>query len=201
MNKTFKNKFKLIQRITVIHTLTLLAVIALLLAFGGSTFSELLRYQRESILEGQLWRVLTAPLVHLNWPHTIMNTTGLIIIWGLFGPTLTNRAWVIITLVCTLCISSALLLFNPDIRWYVGLSGLLHSYFAAGAIAERHIAQRTSIVMLILITSKLIWEQLLGPLPGSAETGGGKVIVEAHMYGAISGLIFGWFLTRKKLGK
>ena len=180
------------------YVLLLLAATALVIALGGSAYSEVLRYQRDAILAGQVWRLLTAPLVHLNWPHTLMNIGGLLIIWGLFGQVLANRAWVFISLGCALGISTGLLLLNPEISWYVGLSGILHGYFTAGAIAEWHTHKRTCLVLLLLVCSKLLWEQFLGPLPGSAETAGGKVVVDAHLYGAITGLVLGWFLSHDR---
>lgn len=180
------------------YALLILAALAIVISFGGSTASEALRYQRDAILAGQFWRILTAPLVHLNWSHTLMNVGGLIIIWGLFGQVIANRAWVFITLGCALAISSGLLLLNPEVSWYVGLSGILHGCFTAGAIAEWRTHKQTCIVMLLLVCSKLLWEQMFGSLPGSAETAGGKVIVDAHLYGAITGLALGWFLSRNR---
>jgi membrane associated rhomboid family serine protease len=47
----------------------------------------------------------------------------------------------------------------------------------------------------LLVCGKLLWEQAVGPLPGSAEVAGGKVIVDAHLYGAIGGLVLGWVLS------
>ena len=175
----------------------LLLLVAVVVTFCASICSEALQYQREAILAGQLWRLLTASLVHLSWSHALMNIGALIIIWGLFGQVHTNRAWVLITFGCALGISAGLLLLNPEISWYVGLSGVLHGYFTAGAIAERRTHKRTCMVMLLLVCGKLLWEQILGPLPGSAEAAGGKVIVDAHLYGAISGLVLGWVLSRE----
>jgi rhomboid family GlyGly-CTERM serine protease len=179
------------------YVLLLVAAFAIVLALGGSTYIEVLRYQRDEILAGQLWRLLTASFVHLNWSHTLMNIGALIIIWGLFGQVLANRVWVFITLGCVLGVSAGILLLNPEISSYVGLSGVLHGYFIAGAVAERHTHRRTCIVMLLMVSGKLLWEQVVGPMPGSAETAGGNIIVDAHLYGAISGLGLGWFLSRE----
>ncbi|HUT41159.1 MAG TPA: rhombosortase [Gammaproteobacteria bacterium] len=179
------------------YVLLLVAAFAVVLAFGGSTYIEVLRYQRDAIFAGQLWRLLTASFVHLNWSHTLMNIGALIIIWGLFGHVLANRVWVLITLGCALGVSAGILLLNPEISSYVGLSGILHGYFTAGAVAERWTHKRTTAVMLLLVSSKLLWEQIVGPMPGSAETAGGNIIVDAHLYGAITGLVLGWYFSRE----
>jgi rhomboid family GlyGly-CTERM serine protease len=180
------------------YVLLLVAAAAIVVTYGGSAYSEALRYERDAILAGQVWRLLTAPLVHLTWSHALMNIGALIIIWGLFGQVFSSRAWVYITLGCALGISAGLLVLNPGISWYVGLSGILHGYFASGAIAERQTYKRTSMVMLLLVCGKLLWEQIFGPLPGSAEAAGGKVIVDTHLYGAICGLVPGWLLSRDR---
>lgn len=167
----------------------ILCTIALLIQLGGNSASEWLRYDREAILAGELWRVVTGHLVHLGWPHFMMNVIGLLLIWLLFGHTIKQKSWLIIFLVSTLAISSAMLLLNPALQWYVGLSGVLHGMFVAGAVVSIKAGYRAELVLLILLSAKLAWEQLIGPLPGSAEFAGGNVIVDAHLYGAISGLI------------
>ena len=180
------------------YVLLLVAAAAIVITYGGSMYSEALQYERDVILAGQIWRLLTAPLVHLTWSHALMNVGALMIIWGLFGKVFSNRAWVYITLACSLGISAGLLILNPGISWYVGLSGVLHGYFSAGAIAERQTYKSTSMVMLLLLFGKLLWEQIFGPLPGSAAAAGGKVVVDTHLYGAICGLVPGWLLGRDR---
>lgn len=167
----------------------ILCAIALLIQLGGNEASEWLRYDREGILSGELWRVVTGHLVHLGWPHLMMNVIGLLLIWLLFGHTIKPTSWLIICLTSTITISSTMLLFNPVLQWYVGLSGVLHGMFVAGAVVSIKAGYRTELMLLVLISIKLAWEQLRGPLPGSAEFAGGNVIVDAHLYGAISGLI------------
>ena len=44
-------------------------------------------------------------------------------------------------------------------------------------------------LFLVLLIVKLLWEQLSGPLPGSTELSGARVITEAHLYGALGGAV------------
>ena len=44
-------------------------------------------------------------------------------------------------------------------------------------------------VILALVMAKLLFEQLIGPLPGSETTSGGPVVIDAHLYGAVGGVI------------
>ena len=43
--------------------------------------------------------------------------------------------------------------------------------------------------LLLGVGGKLVWEQLVGPLPFSESTSGGPVLVDAHLYGTIGGLL------------
>ncbi len=167
----------------------IICAIALLIQLGGSEASVWLRYDRDGILSGELWRIITGHLVHLGWSHLLMNVIGLLLIWLLFGHIIKQNSWLIICLVSTLAISSGMLLFNPALQWYVGFSGVLHGMFVAGALVSIKAGYRAELVLLVLLSAKLAWEQMIGPLPGSAEFAGGNVIVDAHLYGAISGLV------------
>ena len=66
---------------------------------------------------------------------------------------------------------------------------MLHALFVLGCIFDIKRGNKSTWALLIVITSKLLWEQLYGPMPGSEETAGGKVIVDAHLYGAFMGLL------------
>ncbi len=166
-----------------------LCAIALLIQLGGHEASLWLRYDREGILNGEVWRIITGHLVHLGWPHLLMNLIGLILIWLLFGHLIKRNSWLIICTLSTIGISAGMMFFNPELKWYVGLSGVLHGMFVAGAIVSIKAGYRAEWLLLLLLTGKLAWEQMVGPLPGSAEFAGGNVIVDAHLYGAISGLL------------
>ena len=45
--------------------------------------------------------------------------------------------------------------------------------------------------VLLAIAAKLGWEQWGGAMPGTAALAGGSVITEAHLYGAVGGLLAG----------
>lgn len=166
-----------------------LALSAVLLAFGGEGVTEALRYQAAEIKDGEVWRLLSGNLVHLGWAHTLMNLFGLGLIWGLFWNTFSQIPWLIIALTSALAVSLGLLAFNPQLVWYVGLSGVLHGLFVAGAVGGIRRGDRREAILLVAIVGKLIWEQAYGALPGSAEMAGGPVVVDAHLYGAAGGAL------------
>ena len=173
-----------------LHALPLsIVLISTALALGGQTVTEALRYQRGAILDGQWWRLISGNLVHLGWSHLLLNLAGLVLVWLLFHHALSLRSWIVVTLASALAVGGGLLLFDPGIQWYVGLSGALHGLFAAGLVAALSSGNRAEWLLLLLFVAKLTWEQLVGTMPGTAELAGGNVIVDAHLYGAIGGAI------------
>ncbi len=168
-----------------------LALVVLALQLAGPVVAGLLRYQRESILHGQVWRLLTGHLVHLRWGHCLLNIAGLGLLWLLFSPRMAERAWLVSFGVCALGTSLALLWLAPQIQWYVGLSGVLHGLYASAVLCLWRPRDWEGYALALGLAAKLLWEQQLGPMPGTEAAAGGPVVVAAHLYGAVSGLAAG----------
>ena len=147
----------------------------------------LFKYHREDIFSGQWWRLISGHFVHVTWMHLVFNVAGLVVIWLIFRDILTQRMWWMLTFGSIVGIDIGLLLFQPEIKWYMGLSGVLHGYFAGGSIQKIRLRGTRGLPYLILLIFKLLWEYFDGPLPGSADLSGARVITEAHLYGAIGG--------------
>ncbi len=153
----------------------------------------LLRYDRDAILSGAFWRLFTGHFMHLGWSHLSLNLAGLLLVWLLFGALQSWKQWLLHWVFSALSVAFGLLWFNPELIWYVGLSGVLHGLFVAGVLTEVRYRKPLAVPVLLVFIAKLIWEQLYGPLPGSEQSAGGPVVVDAHLYGAVGGLI-SWLL-------
>ena len=175
-----------------------LALIALAIAASGDAGRELLRYDRLAIADGQLWRLLSGHLAHLGWSHFALNAAGLLLVFFLVGERFTPWVWLIATVVIVLGIDLAFWILEPQLIWYVGLSGLLHGCLAAGIIGGLRQPRPEERLLLAGLVLKLLYEQLAGPLPGSEGTAGGHVLVDAHLYGAIGGAVVGACLHFRK---
>lgn len=178
------------ERAVITHFLLPLAALCVLLALLPPQAAGLLRYERSLILDGQLWRLLSGHLLHLGWPHLGVNLLALTLICGAFGRTMTPRLWWLTTAAGALGVALGLLLLEPGVSWYVGLSGVLHALFAAGAIHLPRPRWRLSRLLLAGLCMKLIAEQLdytILPVISSA-------VLDAHLYGAFMGAILGWAL-------
>ena len=162
-----------------------LALLTLLLAALPESIQDSLRFDREAVLQGELWRLFSGHFLHLTWGHLLMNLGGLLLVIAFFTSCLPFRVWAIFIVLDALVISVVILMLDPDVHWYVGLSGILHGLFVLGGLADTKVRPLEGWVFLGLIAAKLAWEQWQGALPGSAEMAGGDVLTEAHLYGAL----------------
>ena len=175
-----------------------LALLALAIAASGDAGRELLRYDRDAIAAGQLWRLLSGHLAHLGWSHFAMNVAGLLLVFYLLGQRFTPWVWLVAIFIIMLGIDVAFWVLQPQLIWYVGLSGLLHGCLAAGIIGGLRQPRLEERLLLAGLVLKLLYEQLAGPLPGSEGTAGGNVLVDAHLYGAIGGALIGAYWCFRK---
>jgi len=151
----------------------------------ASTF----QFDRGLIDQGHYWLLLSGHLVHLNWTHWALNMGGLIVIAVFFSLYGNIFDWLFVLLFSAVVVGLGLYWFHPELVWYVGLSGVLHGLFVYGAIREVRFYPFSGYVLVLLLSGKLFWEYMNGPLPGSESMTGGRVVVEAHLYGALAGLV------------
>lgn len=168
----------------------ILTFLALAAAIGDQVFRMLLRFDREQMVAGeQLWRWFTAHIVHASWSHTLMNLAGLWVVWMLFSPRLNGRLGWLIAASSMLIMNLGFWFRDIDLYWYVGMSGMLHGFFAAGALHEVWRGLRGGHWLLLGLVLKLGYEQFAGALPFTESASGGPVWVNSHLYGAIGGLL------------
>ena len=168
-----------------------LAIAAFSVAVGiaGSSARLLLRYDRPGIADGEFWRFATGHFAHLGTGHLILNIAGLLLVWLLVGSSFTVYSWMFVIAFSVAVIDVGFWFFDPQLEWYVGLSGLLHGMLAAGLLHRLRDMPVESIALGGVIIAKIAYEQFAGPLPGSEASAGGAVVVNAHLYGAIAGVV------------
>ena len=156
---------------------------------AATSWRELGRYQRDAIENGEYWRLVSGHLVHLGLGHLWPNLVALVIIGALFEDVFDNADWWRASLASAAAIDLGLYRFDPNVLWYVGLSGVLHGFVAAGALALLLRRQTLGAVLAIGLGAKLAFEQIVGPVPFTAASVGGPVVVAAHLYGAVGGAL------------
>lgn len=154
-------------------------------------------WDRDALADGEVWRFVSGHFVHLGWSHLLLNLAGLALIAWIAGRAWDWQGWLAVSLASIGTIGIGFWILNPGLAWYVGLSGLLHGLLAAGLVVGVLRREAESIVLAALVGGKLAWEQLAGPLPGSEGASGGAVIVDAHLYGAVGGVLAALMMWRR----
>ncbi len=175
--------------------IALLLVCAMVAAFGDAG-REILKYERLAIEDGQYWRLVTAHFAHLGTTHLLLNMAGLVLVWLLVGRYMSRLQWSLTVIMSMVAVSAGFWFIDTYMLWYVGLSGVLHGLLLAGAIQGFRSQPSESAVICAVVIGKLAWEQFSGPLPGSESVSGGEVVVNAHLFGAIGGLMAAAILWR-----
>lgn len=166
------------------------AALIIFLAVFHTFFNPLLQYDYLMFSKHQYWRVITAHFVHLNFYHALMNLAAAALILSMFSEFITAFWWVCLTLFLSLCVSLGLYFFDHNVHYYVGFSGVLYGLWMCGAlICLRHIPFISAAICCVLIYT--VWQQQAenfdtGYLDGWIN---GQVIVNAHLYGFVSGII------------
>jgi len=164
----------------------LLAGLALpwLLLAGGPHWTDALRYERVALRSGEWWRLISAHWVHLGVGHLLLDSAGLVLLWALYARALRPWDWLLVVIGATATIDAGLWWAQPQVQWYVGLSGLLHGAWAAGAAAVGLRHGRWAWLMLALLALKLLLENRAGASLLATEF---PVVTIAHVYGALGG--------------
>lgn len=161
-------------------------LVLILPALGGEALRLTWRYDRAALQAGEFWRLLSAHLVHLNLRHALVNALGLALLWALFARDYSPTQWLLITCAAIAAIDAGLWLWDSTIQWYVGSSGVLHGYLAAGTLAHLRRREPDGWPLAVLVVGKLAYEHLVGPMPFS---GSSNVVVDAHLFGVAGGTV------------
>jgi rhomboid family GlyGly-CTERM serine protease len=176
------------------------ALLILGLTLVAENINPALQYQRSAIGQWHIWRLLTAHVVHLNLIHALLNLAGLWLIIFWVGIERSRRSWITAGVLIALSISLAMYIWQPNISYYVGLSGVLHGLLVFGLAPLCAQNQPAGWAGIIAIIIKLCYEQIIPSGNSATEVLiAGPVVSIAHVYGALSGavLAFLWALGSK----
>lgn len=153
-------------------------------------------WDRRLIQAGEPWRFFTGHWVHLGYWHLLMNLAGLLLLALLLHGVMRVREWLLLLLALPLLISTAFWLQLPELQRYAGMSGVLHGIAVAGALRMVNDARERSwgLLLLGLVAVKVLAEQSADQSLASGLIGG-RVLTEAHLYGAVSGAGLGGLLV------
>lgn len=181
------------SRVPVI-TLLMVGSGVLIALFPG--WSSWLIYDRSAILSGEIWRMFTGHWVHFSTSHLVYDLLALGIAgWIIETKKLPYFGW--LCLLTPWFISATLLLFEPHMKIFGGLSALATTAIVYLALFGLHDAapwRWICLATLVGVANKIIFEMTTGRMI-FATTGNVPVTVSvaSHVSGAITALLFyGW---------
>lgn len=165
----------------------LVAIISVCIQLADPITTDLLRFHRQQIIAGQWWRLISGNFCHLGWAHLSMNLLGLILIYLLFHRVLTWKWWITLFVPGSLAVGLLLFYVTPEVQRYVGLSAILHGIIISAAMLDFNQHQVASVVLIVGMFGKVIWEQSPFYHDDISRLIGGNVLVDSHLMGVVTG--------------
>ena len=160
-----------------------------------------LDYNRELIINGEYWRLISGNFNHTNIYHLLLNLGALAVIGGLHYRYYSSGAYTSLILLLSTGVGVGILWLSPSTQLYVGLSGILHGMIIVGAILDITKHYYSGYILIIGTIIKVINEQLFNSPIEMSQLIDAKVLTEAHLYGLVTGLIIAplyVYLNKKK---
>lgn len=168
-----------------------MALICITTFFPESLIQQLALIHKP-ISNGEIWRLVTSQFVHLGFNHTLLNLVGYLIVSASFREDITPKEEAVSLLICSVGVGLGIYWFNPEIHWYVGLSGAIYGILTHYLIVGWKRSPMLSLFFGLFLIGKFIYEQLIaGPDTVTADFIGGQVAIDSHLYGAITGACVG----------
>ncbi|MCA6064883.1 rhombosortase [Thalassolituus marinus] len=172
----------------------LLIVLMMSIMAGGHTVTDVLRFDRTLIDQGEVWRLFTAHFVHLSWNHALGNSAGLLLANYIAGKSFQQSGMACFFVFSALFTGLCLWLFAGDLYRYVGLSGVLHGLLVWSMLRTPYYPSLIKALFVGVIIVKVIWEQT--PFYNDLalqDIIGGRVEARAHLFGLLSVLVWWCF--------
>ncbi|WP_158769670.1 rhombosortase [Paraglaciecola sp. L1A13] len=167
----------------------LVCVIATMLYIAEPTSNMWLAFDRDSIGQGEWWRLLTGNFLHTNLNHLLLNLAAVVLLWTLHGQYYQTLHYLMMICICGIAVSTGIYYLDPQLQWYVGLSGVLHGIFVWGAYQDIKHGLVSGWILMAGVWAKIANEQIAGASNSVAVLIDANVAINAHLFGAFCGLV------------
>ena len=138
-------------------------VAACLMALLPESVLNVFQYDRERILAGEWWRLYSGHFVHWTSSHLVWDVL-VFVVCGLLLEWIRRRLLVLILFVGPVLISCALMVLQPDMHTYRGLSAIDMSLFVAVCLQAMSYCSLRKKSSLLLIWGFALFVSFLKPL-------------------------------------
>ncbi len=158
--------------------------------------TKIYQYDRNGILNGEIWRIITGNFVHWTSEHLIWDLLVFISL-SLLACRLNAKRYILCMIFISVGIFLCLITFLPEIIYYRGLSGIDSGLFTLILISiyfesKDNKLKCAGITGIILFGGKTIYEIImLDTLFVSSMSEGVIPLPQAHLIGGIIGIIIG----------
>lgn len=142
-------------------------------------------WNHKQIIAGEWWRLVTGNFTHTNFAHLAMNLSALWLASIIFVPK--TKTLLLLLFMSSLLIGLSLLF--SSIHTYLGLSGVLHALFAYYGLKECLERRKSGLLLMLGLLLKLASEQYSGASASIAQLINARVAIEAHLIGAVVGIM------------
>ncbi len=172
-------------------------------AYSLPSLTDALVYERQAVLNGEIWRIFTAPFVHFSPGHFLWDT----VVFTAAGIAVSYEGFPLFKTVCFLAASIPGLiyvLFVPELEYYGGLSGMATGaviYYCLCTVFMTRRKKTVWVLILALTIIKIAIEAGLdNPIFADANAAEFRVLSSAHIAGYGAALaVFLPSMFRKKL--
>lgn len=179
-------------------TITLSFAFFSLIVYSWPNLQDLFVYDRQAILKGEAWRLITAPFVHFSPSHIFWDLVVFVAAGWRIEVAGYRRYWLVCCL-AALIPGPIFLLVSPELARYGGLSGLATGAVVYLSLCEAKGTDRNRIpwlTILALTGIKVIIEFVTGaPIFTSATDMQFRVLPSVHVVGivaALAALLWAW---------
>lgn len=135
-------------------------------------------------LDGILW----SPLLHGSWSHLMANTVPFLVL-GFLAMAGGIRQFLVVTATIWLLSGLGVWLTGPENSSTIGASGVIFGWLVF--LLVRGFFARSALQILLGVGLFMIWGGILfGVLPGQAG-----ISWQAHLFGALAGLLAAWLVS------
>lgn len=154
---------------------------SLTLLLAGASLGGFAQYDRNAILRGELWRLVTGHFSHWSPSHLGYDLAAFVILGAICEPR-DRRLFATVAAATAAVVSLFLLAFRADVEMYRGLSAIDSALWM---LAVFNLRPRLAVALASLFVAKVLIESRSGPL----FVGGITVLPVVHLIGAAAGFI------------